>query len=106
MGALDEAILHDAAKQFGITYDEAKKQIQELIDMGLLTKSDDPSLDMDFKLTNTGAVFAEESIIEKFGEFKKIMDMVSGKWHKVPTIIIIREGIRQEDLKHFPIWGD
>lgn len=106
MTELDDKILADAAKQFGITVEEARKQLQELIEMGLLTPAKDPSMPFDLKLSTDGAKYAEKTIIEKYGEFKKIMDMESGKWHKVPTIVIIREGILQADLKHFPLWSD
>ena len=42
--------------------------------------------------------------IEKFGQFKKVVDLQSGKAHKVPTLEIVRNGLRQKDLKRFPLW--
>jgi len=38
------------------------------------------------------------------GLFKKVVDLESGKAHKIPTKLIIEEGIIQQDLKKFPEW--
>lgn len=43
-------------------------------------------------------------MIEKFGLFKKVVDIESDIAYKVPTRLIIEEGLRQEDLKNYPIW--
>ena len=82
-----------------------KMQIQELLDNGLLEKKDDPSISSEFKLTTEGSRFAEKQIIEKFGEFKRVTNH-RGIAYKVPTIVIIREGIREQDLVNFPLWSD
>ena len=71
---LDEKIIMDAAKRFGISIDEAKKQVQSLIENGLLEKNDDPSISSELRLTTEGSRFAEKQIIEKFGEFKKVVN--------------------------------
>ncbi len=102
---LDDKIIIDAAKRFGISIAEAKMQIQELLDNGLLEKNDDPSISSEFKLTTEGSRFAEKQIIEKFGEFKRVTNH-RGIAYKVPTIVIIREGIREQDLVNFPLWSD
>ena len=43
-------------------------------------------------------------MVEESGEFKKVLDMETGKFHKVPTRLIIEEGITQSRLKEFPEW--
>ena len=43
-------------------------------------------------------------LIEEKGEYQKVIDAQSGKAHKVPTRLIIEEGITQRDLKTFPLW--
>ena len=45
-----------------------------------------------------------KKMLEEFGEYKKITDTNSGKSYKVPTKLIIEEGVRQEQLKNFPLW--
>lgn len=47
--------------------------------------------------------YMKKAIIE-FGEFKKVIDLASGKAHRVPTALIIQCGLKQEDLKKFPVW--
>ena len=49
--------------------------------------------------------FVELLIIEK-GVYQKIIDAESGKTHKVPTIVVIEEGITQNQLKNFPLWNE
>ena len=102
---LDEKIIMDAAQRFGISMDEAKKQVQALIEDGLLEKNDDPNVSSELRLTTEGSRFAEKQIIEKFGEFKKVTNH-RGISYKVPTVVIIREGIREQDLSNFPLWND
>jgi len=102
---LDEKIIMDAAKRFGISRAEAKKQVQELLKEGLLEKNDNPSMPYEFRLTTEGSRFAEKQIIKKFGEFKRVTNH-KGIAYKVPTIVIIREGIREQDLDNFPLWND
>lgn len=43
-------------------------------------------------------------LIEEKGQYQKVIDTESGKSHKVPTRLIIEEGITQMDLKGFPLW--
>ncbi len=102
---LDDKILKDAMDRFGITEEQAKKAVQDMIDDGLLQKSDDPSMPFEYKLTTVGSRFAEKTIIKDYGEFKKVTNH-KGISYKVPTIIILREGIREEELDHFPLWGN
>jgi len=102
---LDDKIIMDAAERFGITKDEARKQVKELLEKGLLEKNDNPSMPSEFRLTTEGSRFAEKQIIEKFGEFKKVTSH-RGISYKVPTIVIMREGLREEDLVNFPLWSD
>lgn len=44
-----------------------------------------------------------QELIDDFGEYKKIVDMATGKTHKVPIEIIFENGIRQQDLKNYPV---
>ena len=41
-----------------------------------------------------------------FGVYKKVVNMETGKTHKVPTRDIIERGLEQKDLKKYPKWGD
>lgn len=101
----DDKIVRDVADRFGITRDVIKKQLQELIDAGLLEKNDNPNMASKFRLTTNGSRFAEKQIIKKYGEFKKVINS-KGVAYKVPTIIIIREGIKEEELSQFSLWSD
>lgn len=40
----------------------------------------------------------------EFGIYKKVVDIETGKAHKVPTRDIIERGIRHQDLKSYPEW--
>lgn len=42
--------------------------------------------------------------IDEDGLFKKVVDLSSGMSHKVPTRLLIEEGLRQENLKNYPLW--
>jgi len=42
--------------------------------------------------------------IDEDGLFKKVVDLDSGITYRVPTRLLIEEGLRQEDLKNFPVW--
>ncbi len=42
--------------------------------------------------------------IDEVGLFKKVVDISSGITYRVPTKLIIEEGLRQQDLKNYPIW--
>jgi len=105
MMELDDKIIQEAMDRFGVSREEAEKQVQELIDMGLLQKNDDPSVPLKFKLTTNGSKFAEKSIIEKYGEFKKVTDH-RGISYKVPTVVIVREGLKEDELNQFPLWSE
>ena len=100
---LDDKILEDAMKKFGITRKEAEESLARMIDDGLLQQSDDPSMPFDLKLTLDGIRYTENLINKEFGEFKKITNH-NGISYKVPTIVIMREGIREQDLPNFPLW--
>ncbi len=102
---LDDEITQKVMDGFGVSRQEAEKQVQELIDMGLLQKNDDPSIPFEFKLTTEGCKFAEKNIIKQHGEFKKVTNH-RGISYKVPTIVIIREGIKEDELSQFPLWSD
>jgi len=92
-------------QRFGITKSEVTKQLQELMDSGLLEKNNNPNMSSEFRLTTSGSRFAEKQIIKKFGEFKKVTDS-KGIAYKVPTVVIIREGIKEEELNQFPLWSN
>ncbi len=102
---LDDKILDNAIKKFNITRDQAKQFVQEMIDDGLLQNNNDPSMPFDLKLTTLGNKYTEKIIKENFGEFKKVTNH-KGISYKVPTAVIIREGIKEEELLHFPLWND
>lgn len=44
--------------------------------------------------------------IEEKGEFQKIVNIHSGKAHKVPTRLIMEDGVTQLELESFPVWED
>lgn len=102
---LDDKILKNAMDRFGISKEQAIKAVQEMIDDGLLQENTDPSVPMQFKLTTHGSKLAEKTIISEHGEFRKVTDH-KGVSYKVPVIVIIREGIKEEDLNQFPLWDD
>jgi len=102
---IDDAILKNAMDRFGVTEEQAKRIIQEMIDDGLLQENTDSSVPMQFRLTTNGRKLAEESIIKEYGEFKKVVNH-KGIAYKVPTIVIIREGIKEDGLDQFPLWSD
>lgn len=102
---LDDKILENAAKVFGLTKEEAKQQLQEMIDEGLLETNTDPSVPFKYKTTTSGARLAEQTLKENFGEFKKVFDH-NGIAYKVPIVVIAREGIREDELKKFPLWEE
>jgi len=102
---LDDKIIQNAIDRFGVSRQEAEKQVQQLIDDGLLQKNEDPSVPFEFKLTTDGCKFAEKTIIEQYGEFRKVTDY-RGISYKVPVIVIMREGIKEDELSQFPLWDD
>lgn len=102
---LDDKILQNAMNRFGITKEQAVKAIQEMIDDGYLQENSDPSVPMKFKLTPNGSRLAEKNIIKDLGEFRRVTNH-KGVSYKVPVIVIIREGIKEEELNQFPLWDD
>lgn len=47
-----------------------------------------------------------DALVLEFGEFKGVVDMVTGNVHRVPTRIILEYGLRQMDLKRYPLWRE
>jgi hypothetical protein len=43
-------------------------------------------------------------LVKIFGEFKKVVDAVTGKAYRVPTRDIIEKGLRHADLVKYPEW--
>jgi len=41
---------------------------------------------------------------KEFGIYKKVVDIDTGKIHRVPTRDIIEKGLRQQDLRRYPEW--
>ena len=42
----------------------------------------------------------------EFGIYKRVMDIETGKAHRVPTRDIIEKGLRHQDLKNYPEWRE
>jgi len=42
----------------------------------------------------------------EFGIYKKVVDIETGKAHRVPTRDIIEKGLRYQDLKNYPEWRE
>ena len=51
-----------------------------------------------------------EKLVDKlereFGIYKRVMDIETGKAHRVPTRDIVEKGLRHQDLKKYPEWRD
>jgi hypothetical protein len=47
-----------------------------------------------------------EDMERKFGPYKKVVDEETGKAYKVPTRLILEQGLKHEDLKKFPRWKE
>jgi len=45
-----------------------------------------------------------EDLEKSFGKDKKVVDIVTGKTHRVPTKQIIENGLNQNDLYKYPEW--
>lgn len=45
-------------------------------------------------------------IEKKFDKYKKIVDVTTGIAYKVPTRIILENGIDQRQLNTFPVWDE
>jgi len=46
------------------------------------------------------------TLIARFGEFKKVVRVHTGKAYKVPIRDILEEGIREQDLDRYPLWEE
>ena len=44
--------------------------------------------------------------MKEVGEYKKVVDIETGKAYKVPTRHILEYGLKHEDLKNFPLWDE
>lgn len=42
----------------------------------------------------------------EFGIYKRVVDIETGKTHRVSTRDIIEKGLRHQDLKKYPEWRD
>ncbi|MEK6880021.1 MAG: hypothetical protein AABY22_10455 [Nanoarchaeota archaeon] len=67
--------------------------------------------DIDFAtIKNTCSDECHEALVKKmehdFGKFKRVVDAESGLVHKIPVRTIIENGIKQTNLKNFPLWDD
>lgn len=45
-----------------------------------------------------------DAMVKKFGEHKKIVDATTNKAYKVPTRVILENGLKHSDLPKFPEW--
>lgn len=45
----------------------------------------------------------KQMLLERFGEHKIVVDLGTGKKYRVPTVDIIEKGLKQEDLKNYPV---
>ena len=45
-----------------------------------------------------------QNMLEEYGTYKKVIDQDSGIAYRIPTRLIIEEGLRQQDLKNYPRW--
>ncbi len=43
-------------------------------------------------------------MMKEHGLFKKVIDIETGIAYKIPTRLIIEEGLRQTELKNYPVW--
>ena len=43
-------------------------------------------------------------IVERFGEFKKVVRQRTGVAYKVPSRDILEWGVREQDLDRYPLW--
>jgi RecJ-like exonuclease len=47
-----------------------------------------------------------DKVVKEVGEYKKVVDIETGKAYKVPTRHILEYGLKHEDLKNFPLWDE
>jgi len=47
-----------------------------------------------------------EALEAEFGRYKRVVDDVTGKTHRVPTRDIIEKGLKYGDLSKYPMGGD
>jgi len=59
MGEIDELIIKHGMKRFGLSRDEITKQLQELVDAGLVLSGDD-----NFQLSSKGIEYVEKNIFK------------------------------------------
>ena len=45
-----------------------------------------------------------ETLENEFGIYKKVVDIETGKTHRVPIRDIIEKGLGQQDLRRYPEW--
>jgi hypothetical protein len=45
-------------------------------------------------------------LIAEFGEFKKVVDVMTRKAYRVPTRDIVEKGLRHRDLTKYPKWKE
>ncbi|GAH23082.1 unnamed protein product [marine sediment metagenome] len=45
----------------------------------------------------------KQKLVKEFGEYKIVVDAVTGKEHQVPLVDIFEKGLKQEDLKNYPV---
>ncbi len=43
-------------------------------------------------------------MIERYGEFKKVVRATTGVVYKIPVKDIIEKGIKEQDLDKYPLW--
>ncbi len=44
-------------------------------------------------------------MIKKYGLYKKVMDQQTNTAYKIPTRLIIEDGVTQKELKNYPVWN-
>lgn len=47
-----------------------------------------------------------DALVKQFGEFKKVVDIRTGKAYRVPTRYILEHGLKYEELPNFPEWEE
>lgn len=45
-------------------------------------------------------------LIERFGEYKRVVDLKTGIEYKVPTRYIVEHGLKTSELPQFPRWEE
>jgi len=65
----------------------------------------------EFRVTSiTCSEECHEKLIDRlekeFGIYKKVVDIETGRAHRVPTRDIIEKGLKHQDLKNYPEWKE